>query len=174
MIPASHFQQRQDTGAGLALTYTAQALLYEDPVVVIQGYHIRNRSQGHKIKQAAEVWLRIGQATGFPELFAQRREHVEHHANAGGVLAKEGATRLIGIDDGIGIRKFLARQVMIGNHHRHAQLPGGPDTLNGGYAVVDRDHQVRKLAFLTQTFDDTRGQAVTVCEPAGNAKINTL
>jgi hypothetical protein len=40
MIAASDFKERKDTGPGLALPYPAQALLYENPVVMIQGYDI--------------------------------------------------------------------------------------------------------------------------------------
>lgn len=111
---------------------------------------------------------------GFPELLAQRRKDVKHHANTGSVLAQEGAARLVGIDDGIGVRELFTGQVVIRHHHLHAKLFGRSNTLNGGYAVIDGNHQVGKLTFIAQALNNTRRQAIAIGKPARDAKIDAL
>src|SRR5690554_152175 len=120
MIPASHFQQRQNTWAGFTLTNSAQALLDKNSVVVIKRNNIGNGAQGDQIEKAAQIWLRVWQASGFAQMLSQRGEHVKHDANAGGIFTEESTSWLIRVNNGVGIRKSFAGKVMIGDNHLYA------------------------------------------------------
>ncbi len=141
---------------------------------MVQRHNISHSTERHEVQQAPQVGFGIRQAIGFPELLAQRCEHVKHDANTGRVLAQERTTRLVWIDDGIGIRKLFAGQVVIGHHHFHAKFLGRANAFNRGYAVINGDHQVRELTLVAQAFNNTRRQAVAICKPAGHAKVDTL
>ena len=59
------------------------------------------------------------------------------------MLAGEGVPRLIGIDDGSGGGQLLPRQMVIGDNHLHAQLPGPGDAADTADTVVHRQQQLR-------------------------------
>ena len=105
---------------------------------------------------------------------AQRGQHIEHHANPGGILAQKLTTRLIGIDDGIGIGQLLTRQVMVGDHNLHPQLTRHPHTVEGSNAVVHGHQQIRQRAILLQPMEDARGQAIAVGKPAGHSEVHLV
>jgi hypothetical protein len=115
VIPAGHFQQRQDARPGFALAYPPQALLDKNPVVVVQGNNVGDGAQSHQVQQTAQVGLWLRQLVIFTQVFAQRRQHIKHDANAGGVLAQEGAVGLVGVHDGIGVGQCFSGQVVIGD-----------------------------------------------------------
>src|SRR5687767_8976061 len=71
--------------------------------------------------------------------FGPEGEHeVEHHADAGEMLAWKPATRLVGIDDAGGGGQAFARQVVVGNQHRHTEAVGLRDPVDARDPVVDR------------------------------------
>ena len=142
VVAASHFQQGQDARSGFAFADAADALLYKNPVVVVQRYYVCHGTQGHQVQQVTQVGLRVWQQVFVPQVFAQGGEHVEHHANTGGVLAQEWAIRLVRVHDGIGVWQFFTGQVVVGDDHLDAQFPGGAHAFDGGYTVIDRNEQV--------------------------------
>jgi hypothetical protein len=91
---------------------------------------------------------------------AQGQQHVEHHADAGQVLARELAARLVRVHDHRGVGQCLAGQV--GHHDVDAARVGGRHAVDAGDAVVDRDDHIRLLP--GGQFDDFRRQAVAVLE----------
>src|SRR5690554_2035504 len=143
VVAAGHFQQGQDARAGFAFADAADALLYENPVVVVQRNYVSHGTQSHQVQQVAQVGLWVWQQVVVPQVFAQGGEHVEHHADTGGVLAQERAARLVRVHDGVGVRQFVTGQVVIGDDHLDAQLPGSTHTVDGGNTVIDRNEQVR-------------------------------
>ena len=172
VVAASDFQQGQDARSGFALADAADALLYENPVVVVQRYYVRHGSQCDQVQQAAQVGLRVRQQVVVSQVFAQGCQHIEHHTHAGGILAQERAAGLIGVHDGIGVWQFVTGQVVVGDDNLDTQLPGGTHTFDGGDAVIHGHQQVGQIAFFLQPVDDSRRQAVTIGEAARHPEVD--
>jgi hypothetical protein len=93
---------------------------------------------------------------------AQRQHHVEDHADAGQMLARETAAGKVGVDDAVGGRQFVARQVVVGDQRGDAELPGAGDAVDAGDAVVNGDDELR--LFRRRQLDDVGGESVAVGE----------
>ena len=112
---------------------------------------------------AIEPRLRGGrEAAAGAQFRAQRQQHVEHHADAREVLAREAAARLVRVDDARGVRQHRAGQVMVGDEHGDAEFVGARHALDARDAVVDGDDQVGRR--LRGELDDLRRQPVAVLE----------
>ncbi|MNH98267.1 hypothetical protein D3C73_509860 [compost metagenome] len=137
--------------------------MHQNPVVGIQRHHVGHAAQGHQIEQFADIRLRLARV---PAELAQTRtqghQHIENHPDTGQGLARERATWLVRIDDGIGQRQFVAGQVVIGNQHLEPGLFRCSHAFDAGDAVIHGNQQMR-LA-LQRDCDDLRGQAVAVVE----------
>ncbi|MNR07238.1 hypothetical protein D3C85_1233540 [compost metagenome] len=145
----------------------------QDAVVGVQRHHVGDAAQGHQVEQLGQV--RLGQAAaGEPVQLAQPRaqgqHHVEDHPDPGQRLARKAATRLVGIDDGIGRRQLRAGQVVVGDQHREARRLGRRHAVEAGDAVVHCDQQLRLL--VQRHGDDLRGQAVAVLEAVGHQIVD--
>ncbi len=145
----------------------------QNAVVGIQRHHISDAAQRHQIEQLSQV--RLGPAlTGEPvqlaQPCAQGQQHIEDNADPSDALAGEGALRLIGVDDGISRRQFVARQVMIGHQHLQTSRLCRRHAVDTGNAVVHR-HQQIGLA-LQGNDNDFRGQTVPVLEAIGHQVID--
>ena len=174
VIAACHFQQRQNTGAGLPLADAAQALFHEDAVVMVQGNNVRYCAKRHKIQQIAEIRLRLWQQALLTQMLSKSRQHIEHHTHARRVLAQEGAAGLVGVHDGVRLRQGFTGQVMIGHNHPDAQFPGCANTFHGGNTVVHGHQQVRQRTLISQPVDNARRQSITVGKPAGHTEVNIV
>ena len=103
---------------------------------------------------------------------AQGQQHVEHHADAGQVLAREAAAGLVGVDDARApAGSVVGRQVMVGDDHLDAAPVGFGHAVDAGDAVVDRDDDVRAL-FRCGQRDDFRRQAIAVLEAVGHDVVD--
>ena len=139
-----HFEECRDSGARLARANARQALRDQDAVVGIELHHVGDGAQRHQVEELREVGLGAGRAErAAPAQFrAQLHHHVEDHAHAGQVLARESAARLVRVHDALGVGNLRARQMMIGHQHAHAEAVGLRDALDRGDAVVHRDEDV--------------------------------
>ena len=166
VVALGHLQNRLEARPGAPGTNTLQPLMHEDTVVGVQRHHVGHAAQGHQVQQFADVRLREGVvAAQAAQARAQGHEDVEHHPDACQRLAGKRAAWLVGVDDGIGVRQRLARQVVVGHQYLEASRLRRRDAVDAGNPIVDRDQQLR-LA-LQCHFDDFRCEAVPVLETVG-------
>ena len=159
---------------------------------MIERDHVGNGTQGHQRQQLGQIRLKsprcmpstllrprgvrgIGVAplcqrgdggiecAAFAQLSAQREHEIEHHANAGEMLARKRAAALVGIDGAGRGWKARARQVVVCDQHLHPQAIGLRDPLDAGDAVIDGDEQIRPEAFVREA-RDLGAQAVAILE----------
>ena len=149
----------------------AQTLLDQNAVIGIERHHIGDGAKGDQIEQLSEVGLAamtLKPAT--PTQFsAGGDEQVEHDPNPGQVLAGEGTAWLIGVDQSGGLRQLGARQVMVGNQHRQAELAGALKPSVAGDAIVDGDDQIWPT--FGGDIDDDGAEAVALGKAAWHKKI---
>ncbi len=77
---------------------------------------------------------------------------------------------LVGIDDGIGVRQLLTRQMVIGNQYLHAGRLGRRHPGDAGDAVIHRDQKLGAAGH--RQLDDLGGKAVSELEAVGHQKID--
>ena len=112
-----------------------------------QRHDVGDGAERDEIEQRAEVRLRAcDESTPLAQMRAQRAQHVEHHTDAGEVLRRKRAARLVRIDDHRRRRKRIARQVVIGDQHLDARGGGRTHPVDACDAVVDRDEETRPPA----------------------------
>ena len=99
----------------------AQSLRDEEAVVGVEPHHVGHGAERDQVEQRGEVRLvaRVERAAR-AQLGAQREQHVEHHADAGDVLARETAAGLVRIDDARRRRQRAPGQVVVGHQHLDA------------------------------------------------------
>ena len=69
-----------------------QSLRHQHAVVVVEPHDVGDRAERDEVEQRIEPWLRRRvEAAARAQFGAQRQQHVEHHADAGQVLAREAA-----------------------------------------------------------------------------------
>ena len=146
-------------------------------VVGVEPDHVGDGAERNQRQQRVELGLTCAaEHAAFPQLGAQRQQHVEHHADASHGLAFEVAAGLVGVDDHVGVRQHhlpaLQRgQVVVGHQHLHAQLFGARHAVQAGDAVIDGDQKV-----ATDRFDalgNRRGQAVAIDDAVGHQITNS-
>ncbi len=173
MVAIGQRQQHQHPGASAAGTDPPQPLMHQDAVQPLQRRHVGHCAQRHQIQPISQD--RLGDPlSGKPavrlQARAQCRQHIEHHPNPGQALVGKAATRLVGIDDGIGRGQLRPGQVMIGDQHLDARGSRRGHPGNAGDAVVDGDDQVGGAG--RGEGDDLGSQAVAVFEAVGNQEID--
>jgi hypothetical protein len=114
-----HAQQRGHARRHLARADALEALRHQAAVVGVQPHHVGHGAQGDQGQQGSRrgCWA----ASNTPRWRSSARscqQHVEHHAHPGDGFARERAARLVGVDDGVGLRQFGAGQVVVGDQHR--------------------------------------------------------
>ncbi len=166
VVALGYLQNCLEARPGAPGTNALQALMHQDAIVRVQRHHVSYAAQGNQVQQFANVRLRPGVvAAQAAQARAQGHEHVENHPDACQRLARKRAAWLVGVDDGIGVRQRLARQVVVGHQDLEASRLRRRDPVDAGNPVVDRDQQLR-LA-LQCHFDDFRREAVPVFEAVG-------
>jgi hypothetical protein len=94
---------------------------------------IRDRAECDEVEQRGELGFgasaRRREPLAVAQLGAQRQHHVKHHADAGQAFAREAAGGQIRVDDTVGRRQFVTRQVVVGDQRGDAELPGAGDAL---------------------------------------------
>ncbi len=173
MIAPGNLENRPQPRPSPPRTNSRQALVDQNAVVGVQRHHVGDSAQRHQIEQLGQI--RLGPAlTGEPaevtQPCAQGQQHVEDHPDTGDALAREGTSRLVGIDDGIGRRQLVAGQVMVGDQHPHPGRLGCRDAIDAGDAVVDGDQQVGFA--LRGDGNDFGRQPVAVLEAIGHQIID--
>ena len=111
-----------------------------------------------------------GKGAALAQQRARRQQHVEHHADAGEMLAGEFAARLVGIDDQRRVRQRRRGQVVVGDQHLDAERCRRGDAVVARDAVVDGDDEARRACRRLR--DDFRREAVAVFEPVGDDEID--
>ena len=81
------FEQGADAGDAAAGANPPQSLRDQDPVIAIERNHVGHGSERDQIQQIGRAKLRLAQ---FP---AERRHHVERHADTGQRRTGEGRSR---------------------------------------------------------------------------------
>ena len=154
--------QGGDSGRVLP-AYALQALLHRDPVVGVKLHHVGDRAKRDQIEQRAEIGpaLAFERAT-LAQLGAQRQHQIEHDTDAGQILARKAAARLIRVNDAPGIRERGARQMMIGNE-RACRAGWRWQRLRCCDSIVDGNQQVRIFDGFGK-LDDLWRQAVAKFE----------
>ncbi len=105
-----------------------------------------------------------------PQQRARRKQHVEHDADAGDVLARESAAGLIRIHDDRGRGQHRARQMVVRDQHIDASCGRGFDAIHARDAVVDGDQKPRLHSRGER--HDFRREPVAEFEPVGNDEID--
>ena len=128
-VAPTHRQNGFDPGAGKTCAHALQPLGDQNAIVEIQRHHIRHRAQGHQIEKSREIGLAplLVEPSQLAQSCAQRCHHIKDYTHTRRRLAEKFAARLIGIDDGIGVRQHRTWQVVIGDQHRDLRVfPGHP------------------------------------------------
>ena len=122
-IFAGDLKQRGDARAQPALTNPLQPLPDQDAVVAIEPDDVSDGAERDQIEQMIEARLGCNvEGVARAQFGAQCEQHIEHHADARQMLARESAAGLVRIDDAGGSRQHGAGQVMVGDQHRDAEL----------------------------------------------------
>ena len=70
-------------------------LLDEDAVRLVEAHDVGDGAERHEVEQRREIRPVARERAGFAQLRARGGEHVEHHADAGDVLARKRAAGLV-------------------------------------------------------------------------------
>ena len=99
-------EQRGDAGLHAAGADPLQALRDQAAVVAVEPHDVGDGAERDQVEQGVEPRL-LGDAelAARAQLGAQRQQHVEGDADAGQVLAREGAAGLVRVDDDVGVRQ---------------------------------------------------------------------
>ena len=89
------------------------ALFDQDAVVPVEGNHIGNGAEGNEIKIVCHNRLPAPEPASRPQGGPQCRQQIKGDTDTRNRLTRKVATRLVGIDDGIGIRQLISREMMI-------------------------------------------------------------
>ncbi len=147
------------------LAHAPQPFGDEDAIVRIEAHDVGHRAERDEVEQGVEPRLRrLRKHAAPPQFCPQGGEDIEHDADAGEVLARKSAARLVRIDDAGRARQPLPRQVMVGDQHPQPEFVGALDAVDARDAVVDRDQPVRPRRALRGELDDRRRQSVAVLE----------
>jgi len=170
-VPSGGFEQSTNAGLHAAGAHALQALADQDAVVAVEFDHVGHRAERDEVEQVGKVWFgMIVEIAPFAQLGTQGKGDIEHDAHPGDALGGEIAARLVRIDDAVGGRQGLGRQVMIGNKHGNAVFLGAGDAFQTGDAVVDGDDEVRREA--GGDIDDLRREAVTQLETVRDEEVD--
>ena len=165
-VAARYFDQCTQAGTTLPRPQSTQAGRDQRPVVGVQWHEIGDGADGDKVEQHRQVRIAAGKMPGFAQAPAQRQQHVEHHADPGQHLAREGIAGLVGIDDRIRWRERRASQVVVGDQHLPAACLCRSDAGMTGDAMVDRDQEIRLQR--GEIIHQPRREAVTMDDAVGN------
>ena len=133
----------------MTLANTAQPLFYQDAIIMVKRHHVGDRTQRNEVQPLREIGDSYVPAFEPAARFkpgTQGHQHVKHHADTGERFAGKNIPRLIRIDNGIGSRQFLTRQVVIGDQHIDAKLARGSNAIDTGNTIINGNQQVRLLA----------------------------
>ena len=151
----------------LAAPDALQALRHQAPVVGVEPHHIGHGAQGHQRQQGVQPGLFLGRKSASAAQFAaQCQQHVKHHAYAGQVLACERAVGQIGIDQRVGSRQCIPRQMVVGDDDLQAQRLCVAHAFHTGNTVVHREKQL--CAQGVHAVGNGGGQAIAIAYAVGH------
>ena len=160
-----HLAQCDDARPAAAGANACQTLFDQNAIASIELDHVGHGADGRQIEVAGDL-------PGHSQPLAQRRHEIESHSDAGQALAAKGIPVKVRVDDGVCARQFGARQVMIGDQHIHAGVPGRLGPGDAGDTVVNGDDESWRP--VPDLFHRLRRQAVTEFETVGNEHIHGL
>ncbi len=115
-------EQCLDAGLRASAANAGEPLRDERPVHPVEADDVGDGAERDEIEQRREIRLRpLRKAAALTQQRARRQQHVEHHADAGQVLAGKRAARLVRIHDQRRGRQRCRRQVMVGDQHVDAE-----------------------------------------------------
>ena len=144
------FQQGVQAGAHRVLQ-KAQPLADDGAVLPHERHHVGHGAQGG---QLAVHFQQLGGVTAF-----QRGAKLERHARAAQIFKRAFVVGPLGVYDGNRVGERVTRQVVVRDDEVKAQFLGAGGFLDGGNAVVHRDHELKALS--GQGFQRCACQAVT-------------
>ena len=171
MIALGHFQDRLKPWPRPPGADSLKPLMHQNAVVGVQRHHVGHAAQCHQIEQFGDVG-RFDRLipTQTVQACTQGNQYVEDHPYPGQRLAGELATRLVRVDDGIGRRQFVARQVVIGDQHAQPGFFRRCHAFDAGDPVVHGDQQLRRTSQCH--FNDFWRQTVAVLKPVGHQVVD--
>ena len=134
--------QRAQAGAALPRRRRCSPAATSSAIVVIQRHQVRDRADRDQVAADWQGRLCAGKTMALAQVATQGQQQVEHHADTGQRLAREGIAGKVRIDDHVGRRQGRSGQVVVGDQHLPAARLGGGDAGMAGDAVVDGHQQV--------------------------------
>jgi len=156
-------EDRCETGVRASRANPRESVTDERAVDAIEASDVGNGAQCDEIEECGEIRLGAArESAARAKQCACGDQHVEHHADAREMLARECAPRLAGVDDHGRSRQRRAGKMVVGDQHvepsrrgrRHAGMACDP--------VVDGDEDARRHP--RRFGDDLGGEAVSVFE----------
>jgi hypothetical protein len=146
-LAAGHAEQGGHAGMHAAGAHALHALRDQDAVVGDRAARRRPRCPAPPGRAGCPAWAESARRTRRAAQFrAQGQQHVEHHADAGQVLAREAAFGLVRIDDDARGRQRVGRQVVVGDDDFDAAPVRLGHAVDAGDAVVDGDDDVGRFS----------------------------
>ena len=125
-------EQGADAGPRIAGD-TPKAMVKENAVLTGDLDQVGSDAQGHQVEAV------VGAHRGQPEPFGQGLGQLERHATAAELLEGIGATRLLGVEDGVGLRHDRSWQVVVTDDDIDAQGFGFGHAFYGPNATIEGD-----------------------------------
>ena len=124
-VAARDLQQSRQSGTAAACPDSFQSLVDQPPVVFIQRHQVGDGSQRNQIQPAIQPrLLALLEPAFLAQTGAQCHQGIEHHPDSGQRTGRERIIRKVRIDDGVGLRQRLSRQMVIGNDDPNTQPSG--------------------------------------------------
>ena len=146
-VAAGHREQRRHARLRTSGAQARQTLRDEGAVGLVEPHDVGDGAQRDEVEEAGEVGFGAAvESAPLPHPCARGDQYVEHHADAGDVLARERAAGLVGVDDDGRRRQRRTGQVVVGDEHVDAPRVRRRHAVDAGDAVVDRDEQASGCA----------------------------
>ena len=147
--------------------------MHHNAIVGIQRHDVGHGPQRHQIQQLGQIGLGsagFGKPAALTQRCSKRQHDVENDPHARHRLAWKIAARLAGVDDGVGLGKLRARQMVVGNHYLQAGGPGRRYPFNTGDAVIHGHQHVRATG--QRYLNNLRRQPIAVLKTVGYQVIH--
>jgi hypothetical protein len=159
LINSADLAERLHAWAASPCPDSTQSFVNQDPIAVIQGHKIRDRTECHEI----EVF---DNATGLTKLSFERCHQIESNADATEILPGELAAVQIRVNDRIRHRQLCAGKMVIGNQYIDVEFTCGGYTVDARNTVIDGHEQSRPAALYP--LDNLSRQSITEFEAVGD------
>ena len=140
-------------------------------LIRVEPHDVGHGPERDQIEEGRQIGrLAIREHAALAQECARGRQHVEHHTDAGQVLAGERAARLVRIDDQRRRRQRRGGQVMVGDQHVDAARDRRSHAVVARDAVVDCHDQARHAR--CGVGDDLGRESVAVVEAVRHEEVD--